>query len=166
MDRIGGPQAIRDGVLDSLSHNNPVTAKISWLSVPTDPSHRSSIEGKPRWIHCTPLLGSDEKVGVWMIVMVEQETVTGSLRRPSEVVPTAPTAAPAPSVPSSPIRGSVGEGAASPRFRADTGKLYAEYLRREGKSPPPPGGMPHSVPSRGSSTRATGEYQNRPFHDF
>ena len=34
---------------------------------------------KPRYISCTPLLGSDDQVGVWMVVMVENETVTGSL---------------------------------------------------------------------------------------
>ena len=35
--------------------------------------------GKIRWLNCTPLLGSDDRVGVWMIVMVEDEKVTGSL---------------------------------------------------------------------------------------
>ncbi len=34
---------------------------------------------KTRYISCTPLLGSDDQVGVWMVVMVENETVTGSL---------------------------------------------------------------------------------------
>lgn len=37
--------------------------------------------GKARWIHCTPLLGSDDRVGVWMVVMVEAEEVTGRLNR-------------------------------------------------------------------------------------
>ncbi|KAI9670534.1 MAG: hypothetical protein M1831_005754 [Alyxoria varia] len=36
-------------------------------------------EGKTRWIHCTPLMGSDERVGVWMVVMVENEAITGAL---------------------------------------------------------------------------------------
>ncbi|KAL8738092.1 MAG: hypothetical protein Q9181_001078 [Wetmoreana brouardii] len=34
---------------------------------------------RTRYISCTPLLGSDDQVGVWMVVMVENETVTGSL---------------------------------------------------------------------------------------
>ena len=29
--------------------------------------------GKIRWLNCTPLLGSDDRVGVWMVVMVEDE---------------------------------------------------------------------------------------------
>lgn len=163
MDRIGGPQEVRDGVLDSLSHATPVTAKISWLSSPTlpDSPRRISIEGKPRWIHCTPLLGSDDKVGVWMIVMVEQEQITGNLTRPSELPNTFPS--PPPNVMGrssldSPVRG--GEGARSPRFRPETGKLYAEYLRREGKSH-----GPEDVAINGSL--GSGSFREaRPFHDF
>ena len=34
---------------------------------------------RARYISCTPLLGSDDQVGVWMVVMVENEQVTGSL---------------------------------------------------------------------------------------
>ncbi|KAL9065989.1 MAG: hypothetical protein Q9157_007286, partial [Trypethelium eluteriae] len=44
----------------------------------TNGSHAGS-EGRVRWIHCTPLMGSDDKVGVWMVVMVEQEDITGQL---------------------------------------------------------------------------------------
>ena len=36
-------------------------------------------EPRTRYISCTPLLGSDDQVGVWMVVMVENELVTGSL---------------------------------------------------------------------------------------
>ncbi|KAI5206627.1 hypothetical protein E4T38_03671 [Aureobasidium subglaciale] len=163
MERLGGPQDVRDGVLDSLTHGTPVTAKISWLSTPAPAGspHRTTIEGKPRWIHCTPLLGSDEQVGVWMIVMVEQEMVTGSLRRPSEIINTFPSPPPNVIGRSSldvPVRG--GEGARSPRFKAETGKLYADYLRREGKTPPQSEGH-IGGPSRGSSTRET-----RTFQDF
>lgn len=75
-----------------------------------------ALEGKPRWIHCTPMLGSDERVGVWMVVMVENEEVTGQLNRHRyESTPGSPTAL----------------GAASPSYNGN--KLYAEYLRREGK---------------------------------
>ncbi|KAG9667932.1 hypothetical protein KCU99_g9413, partial [Aureobasidium melanogenum] len=163
MDRIGGPQDVRDGVLDSLSHATPVTAKISWLSSPTlpDSPRRISIEGKPRWIHCTPMLGSDDKVGVWMIVMVEQEHITGNLTRPSELPNTFPS--PPPNVMGrssleSPVRG--GEGARSPKFRPETGKLYAEYLRREGRSH-----GPEDVAINGSV--GSGSFREaRPFHDF
>jgi hypothetical protein len=185
MDRLGGPQHVRDGVLDSLAHGTSVTAKISWISTssPPDASRRTSIEGKPRWIHCTPLLGSDDKVGVWMIVMVEQETVTGSLRRPSEPLPQHTPMSPSQQrhqqqdsrlyLDNTPVRG--GEGAKNPRFKADTGKLYAEYLRREGKSPPPSGmgfgdgehpAFRQDLPSRESSQRDASAREPRLFKDF
>lgn len=114
---------MRDGILEALAQGTGVTAKISWLtnaSIGGGDNNRptsSSLEGKPRWIHCTPLLGSDEKVGVWMIVMVENEEVTGSLNahRASDAAG---------------MMSPTHMGAASSRFTGD--KLYEEYLRREG----------------------------------
>ncbi|KAK5134953.1 hypothetical protein LTR08_005904 [Meristemomyces frigidus] len=137
LDRIGGPTHVRDGILDALSHGTSVTAKISWLTESAaarqngsrDSSDRrpsqnsqqsSSMEGKPRWIHCTPLLGSDERVGVWMVVMVENEEVTGQLNRHQQQFGSEAGGLGSPLM-----------GAASPRFTQS--KLYAEYLRREGR---------------------------------
>jgi PAS domain S-box-containing protein len=68
MTRIGGPEHVREGILEALQEGISVTARISWLA-----SSASAIDGsvdaagKPRWIHCTPLLGSDYRVGVWMV---------------------------------------------------------------------------------------------------
>lgn len=119
LDRIGGPQHVREGILDSLAHGTGVTAKISWLTNTASVAETQrpmSLEGKPRWIHCTPMLGSDEKVGVWMVVMVDNEEITGQLNRHSQHLD---------------VSNSGGLGAASPRFNGS--KLYAEYLRREGR---------------------------------
>jgi len=94
MDRIGGPQHVRDGILDALSQGIGVTAKVAWL--PHAPRHEtyapvhddSSIntidpethsDSRPRWIHCTPLNGSDSQPGVIMIVMVDKEEISGAL---------------------------------------------------------------------------------------
>lgn len=53
-----------------------MTAKIRWL---TRPDEDGEGEGRPRWIHCTPLLGHTGAVGVWMIVLVDEEgALTGS----------------------------------------------------------------------------------------
>ncbi|KAK5256987.1 hypothetical protein LTR16_001912 [Cryomyces antarcticus] len=118
LDRVGGPQHVREGILDALAHGQKVTAKISWLTNQA-PDHRGgSLEGKPRWIHCTPLMGSDDKVGVWMIVMVESEDITGALNARER----------AESGAMSPVQ----LGAATTRFTG--GKLYTEYLRREGRA--------------------------------
>lgn len=79
LSRIGGPEHIREGLLEAFQECVSVTAKVSWLTQSINPGDAGYLAGKPRWLHCTPLLGSDHKVGVWMIVIVEQEEITGSL---------------------------------------------------------------------------------------
>jgi hypothetical protein len=61
------------------------------------------------------LLGSDEKVGVWMILLVDDEIITGQLNRDTHNL----------------TLGSSSQRNALPNYTAD--KLYNEYLRREGK---------------------------------
>ena len=62
-----------------------MTARVEWsVSAHNQGPHtdgNDTKEQKIRYISCTPLLGSDDEVGVWMVVMVENEAVTGSLRR-------------------------------------------------------------------------------------
>jgi len=88
---------VRDGLSEAFEQGAAVTAKVTWI-----PQGRSSDDGeesrpssrrggggaafgesaqqqRTRYISCTPLLGSDDQVGVWMVVMVENELVTGSL---------------------------------------------------------------------------------------
>ena len=74
-----------------------MTAKVHWLSHPTGTNYENgdddddvisldgvsttgsihhsdrSSERKIRWLSCTPLFGSDDRVGVWMVVMVGSE---------------------------------------------------------------------------------------------
>lgn len=133
LERVGGPAHVREGLVEALQSGTSVTARISWLTAASTPSggggadsgvsRGASVRGKTRWIHCTPLFGSDERVGVWMVVMVEQEEVTGLLNRQQQQQMYE-------------SGGGGGEvvtpvGAASPRFTGN--KLYAEYLRREGR---------------------------------
>ncbi|GKT48845.1 phototropin-2 [Colletotrichum spaethianum] len=87
MDRIGGSNRVREGLSHAFADGHGVTAKVRWIS-------KSSSEGRIRWIHCTPLLGSNGAVGVWMVILVDDETeagvksrkeappVEGRLRRP------------------------------------------------------------------------------------
>ena len=87
---------MRDSLIDALAQGICVTAKISWLTRVSRPSTRLEvpdsddgasiattdmeiIEGKARWIHCTPLTGSDGKVGVIMIIMVDKQEHANSL---------------------------------------------------------------------------------------
>lgn len=125
-----------------------VTAKISWLTHPKRPSQSQTqtssntngsdspgsldsevVEGRPRWIHCTPLLGSDSKPGVIMVVMVDNEEITGSLNpgsgslMRSRLVMRSRDA----------IDGWPLKGLAVANSQFTSAKLYAEYLRREGR---------------------------------
>jgi len=99
----------------------------------------SSFEGKPRWIHCTPLLGSDERVGVWMVVMVENEEVTGQLNRHQRDE-------------AERLGSPNGAGVGSSRFTGN--KLYAEYLRREGRPATAGAGLGGSGSPYGGSQRS------------
>jgi hypothetical protein len=94
-DHIGGPEHVRDSLIEALAQGIGVTAKVSWLTRVSRPSTSLSIphlsddasiastsdiiEGKARWIHCTPLTGSDGKVGVIMIIMVDKQDTLRSL---------------------------------------------------------------------------------------
>ncbi|KAI0377420.1 hypothetical protein F5Y04DRAFT_177513 [Hypomontagnella monticulosa] len=73
MSRIGGPQGVRDALVESFADGAAVTAKIRWVT-------RTDSVGKSRWVHCTPLLGANGAVGVWMVVLVDDEE-EAALRR-------------------------------------------------------------------------------------
>lgn len=93
------------------------------------------IEGKARWIHCTPLTGSDGKVGVIMIIMVDKQELTNSLSSAvSKLSTSTPTAArlvsPAP----------------PPRARA---RSHASFRDSE---PAPERYQPRSTPSSASNS--------------
>ena len=138
MTRIGGPNHVRSAILEAFQEGVSVTAKISWLSSSsTTDETAASQSGKPRWIHCTPLLGADYRVGVWMIgqcpcsggteqrltnhtVLVEQEEITGSLnphqqmRQPQRITTSA---------------GSAYSRGPSTNDHHAQAKLYAQHLR-------------------------------------
>ncbi|CAO1604945.1 hypothetical protein XANCAGTX0491_008485 [Xanthoria calcicola] len=96
LSRIG-PSHVRSGLANAFEHGEGITAKITWLPQGEDAlanrpgsnqggsqnnalnPNQGPAEGRTRYISCTPLFGSDDKVGVWMVVMVENEAVTGSL---------------------------------------------------------------------------------------
>ncbi|KAG0646773.1 Non-phototropic hypocotyl 1B [Hyphodiscus hymeniophilus] len=79
MNKIGGSQRVRDELTQALADCRGVTARVRWVS-------KSDVEGYHRWIHCTPLLGSNGAVGVWMIVIVDEE-VSQSREKRSRVAP-------------------------------------------------------------------------------
>lgn len=70
MDKIGGSGRVKEQLVCALADGRGVTAKVRWLT------SKSDQEGRNRWIHCTPLIGSNGAVGVWMIVIADDEDPT------------------------------------------------------------------------------------------
>ncbi|CZS90128.1 related to nonphototropic hypocotyl protein 1 [Rhynchosporium agropyri] len=66
MAKIGGSNRVREELTQALADGRGVTAKVKWVS-------KTDQEGRNRWIHCTPLLGSNGAIGVWMVVIVDDE---------------------------------------------------------------------------------------------
>lgn len=66
MSKIGGSSRVREELTQALADGRGVTAKIRWVS-------KHDLEGRNRWIHCTPLIGCNGAIGVWMVVIVDDE---------------------------------------------------------------------------------------------
>ncbi|KAI9035410.1 uncharacterized protein KD926_003532 [Aspergillus affinis] len=66
LSRIGGSAEIRDELLHAMMSGRSVTARIKWVN-------RWNSDGRDRWVHCTPLLANNGEVGVWMVVIVDEE---------------------------------------------------------------------------------------------
>ncbi|KAG9827950.1 hypothetical protein KCU98_g15058, partial [Aureobasidium melanogenum] len=70
LSRIGGSPRVRSELAQAFTEGRGVTAKIRWL---TRIEEDGEDEGRSRWIHCTPLIGHGGTVGVWMVVLVDEE---------------------------------------------------------------------------------------------
>ncbi|KAK0120022.1 hypothetical protein ONS95_011437 [Cadophora gregata] len=70
--KLGGPTQTISALESAFRDGASVTAKVLWLPKNTHVGERGRgpSEVKPRFIRCTPLLGSDDRVGVWMVVLV------------------------------------------------------------------------------------------------
>ncbi len=66
MNKIGGSSGVRDELTAALAEGRGVTAKVHWLS-------KIDEDGRNRWIHCTPLIGSNGQIGVWMIILIDDD---------------------------------------------------------------------------------------------
>lgn len=91
MARVGGSPRLLDAIESALADGQGVTAKVRWLSSVSASAASRNIDdtaapGRGRWIHATPLLGSNGAVGVWMVVLVDDEA-EASRRLPREAPP-------------------------------------------------------------------------------
>ena len=66
LSRIGGSTRVRGDLAHALEVGRKVTAKVQWLS-------KTATTSQARWIHCTPLLNVNDTIGVWMVILVDDE---------------------------------------------------------------------------------------------
>lgn len=85
MSRIGGSRRIHEELGQAFAMGQGVTAKVKWIpggAAARVGDHNNNTntlggaEGRPRWIHCTPLIGSNGSVGVWVVVIVDEDPTT------------------------------------------------------------------------------------------
>ena len=74
MGQIGGSSRVRGELEKALEAGRKVTAKVQWISRPADNT-------RSRWIHCTPLLGVNSLIAVWMVILVDDDNDQGSRDR-------------------------------------------------------------------------------------
>lgn len=77
MEQIGGSPRVRDDLYHALEAGQKVTAKIRWIS-------KSFQERRARWIHCTPLISANGLIGVWMVILVDDDDDPAASALPTE----------------------------------------------------------------------------------
>ncbi|KAJ9653251.1 hypothetical protein H2198_007554 [Neophaeococcomyces mojaviensis] len=92
LSHVAAPGGVLNGLTESLKAGVPVSAKLHFMPergvkregtrLKNGTKHEDGKNGKAIWVSCTPLLGSDERIGVWMCVVVERLKVGTSKRRP------------------------------------------------------------------------------------
>jgi hypothetical protein len=83
MNKIGGSDRVREELTTAFGEGRGVTARVRWVS-------KAGEDGRNKWIHCTPLLGINGQIGVWMVVIVDDEKSSrawGGGGRQAPVVP-------------------------------------------------------------------------------
>ncbi|ROW15525.1 hypothetical protein VPNG_02290 [Cytospora leucostoma] len=91
MSRIGGSRRIHEELGQAFAMGQGVTAKVKWIpgggaatragdnrDSSSNTNTLGGTEGRPRWIHCTPLTGSNGSVGVWVVVIVDEDATTNT----------------------------------------------------------------------------------------
>ena len=68
---------MREHLAHALEIGRKVTAKVEWLPAPRK-------ESRLCWIHCTPLLGANDVIGVWMVILIRIEDEPSNDENPTE----------------------------------------------------------------------------------
>ncbi|KAM3425780.1 hypothetical protein BST61_g7710 [Cercospora zeina] len=92
LSRISGNPKIKSDLEKSLRKGCAVTAKILWLRSTSrtavdyyNNAHNPQTAGRPRWVHCTPLLHHTGAVGLWVVVLVNADETTSTTTSPMKL---------------------------------------------------------------------------------
>ncbi|KGO76121.1 PAS-associated, C-terminal [Penicillium italicum] len=66
LNRIGETGAKRENITNALKAGRSLTARIKWIT-------KFNVQGRHRWIHCTPLLANNGQIGVWMVLVIDDD---------------------------------------------------------------------------------------------
>ncbi|RDW84533.1 hypothetical protein BP6252_02123 [Coleophoma cylindrospora] len=116
MAKVGGSHRVREELTQALADGRGVTAKVRWIS-------KQDLDGRNRWIHCTPLLGSNGAIGVWMIVIVDDENSQPTGKRFKQAPPVDPKFG----------RDKMSQYGDNGSIRDDTGSLRSFAIRNGGR---------------------------------
>lgn len=78
MSQLGGSQRVREDLEQALEVGRKVTAKVQWMS-------KTAQSAPSKWIHCTPLLGINGLIAVWMVILVDDVQQEEKQRAPVPV---------------------------------------------------------------------------------
>ena len=112
LSHVTAPPATLKGLKESFEAGNPVTAKVVFSAQASKSKDSRQLDrsqgkkdieavssskmGRTFWISATPLLGSDDEVGVWMVVLVDQRSLgsdTSYMRSHGKSQPATPSIA-------------------------------------------------------------------------
>lgn len=92
MSHVAAPSGTLTGLTESLKAGVPVSAKIHFMPqrgenrdgtiLRNGTRHEDGHNGKAVWVSMTPLLGADDRVGVWMCLVVEKSKIGPPRRLP------------------------------------------------------------------------------------
>jgi PAS domain S-box-containing protein len=112
LSHVTAPRATLKGLKESFEAGNPVTAKVIFSAQASKSKDSRQLDrgqgkknieeassskmGRTFWISATPLLGSDDEIGVWMVVLVDQRSLgsdTSYMRSHGKSQPATPSIA-------------------------------------------------------------------------
>lgn len=89
LNKINSSSEAYEDLTRALETGNEITSRVHWMA-------KRDQGGRQRWLRCTPLLSSNGQIGVWFVIIVDDEQADGRLRR--QAPPVSPSISRNPSI--------------------------------------------------------------------